>query len=99
MTNFEYLLPSIHALFGDKWDWTPENFADLYSNLSYIGEYYCGDICPVGGDNCTRRMGVKPYSECKTDEEWDRAWDNANGKICRDILKEWLEEEHEWEEP
>lgn len=93
MTNFEKLLPSIHVLFGDEWDWTPVEFAELY--CSAMATCDCGDICPIGADECTRRMGAKPYGECKTEEEWDRAWDNANGKCCKDVLKEWLEEEAE----
>lgn len=92
MTNFERLEPHIEKLFGP--DWTVNDFARIYEDAMIAWD--CSG-CIVGEDNCTRRMGMIPFSECKTEEEKE-AWEDGNegnGKCCIDILIEWLNEESE----
>ena len=94
MTNFERIRPAIETLFGP--DWTPEDFADLYEDA--IGSYDCSDFCMIGLTECDHRMGVMTNREARekgmTDEEYDEYYDkNYNGKVCHDVILEWLLEE------
>lgn len=86
MTNFDRLKPHFEVLFGKGWP-----MDDYIVGYQASMEAFNCDGCIVGIKECTHRMGMHTLDECASEEEWDK--EQGNGKICFNILKEWMLEE------